>query len=244
MILDSFVTKEKILNEFLVICEFDGWTNQALIKALNHCLIEEKFLNLIFENGCLDLAEFYVDYQNQKAAANIAKIENFHQDKIRNKIRLSLYERFEVEKNNKIALRRLVNFYSNPKNFISFEIGPKPMAKGLASCYKIADFIWTNIGDQSTDFNFYSKRLTLAKIIFHSLFVFLKDDSLNLEKTKSFIDFEIEKIMNFEKCKMRLKNFTKNAEKGLKELVINDDGDLKSVKEIVKKLPFIRLIKF
>lgn len=244
MILDSFTNKEKILNEFLVICEFDGWTNQALIKALNRCSIEEKFLNLIFENGCLDLAEFYIDYQNKKAADNISKIVNFNQDKIRNKIRFFLYERFEVEKNNKIALQRLANFYSNPKNFISFETGPKPMIKGLTSCCKIADFIWTNIGDQSTDFNFYTKRLTLAKIIFRSLFVFLKDDSINLEKTKNFIDVEIEKIMKFEKYKMQVKNFTKNAQESLKEMLINDEGELKSVKEIVKKLPFVRLIKF
>lgn len=244
MILDSPETKDKILTEFLKICPFDGWNKEALLKAMEKCKISENFANLIFENDCLDLAEFYIESQNQKAAEKIAAIEDFHHKKIRDKIRLSLYQRFEVEKDNKIALQRLMNFYINPKNFTSFEMGPKPMLQGLKACFKIADSIWTGINDQSTDFNFYTKRLTLAKIILRSLLVFVKDESPDFEKTKNFIDSQIEKVMKFEKYKSQVKKFSTTAKKALCEVFLDEKGSPKTPKEIVKNLPFFRLIKF
>jgi ubiquinone biosynthesis protein COQ9 len=240
MLFDSPETKHQILAEFLKICPFDGWNNGALLKAMEACGIDENFLSLIFENGCVDLAEFYVESQNQKSAEIL---ENLSGKKIRDKIRLSLYARFEVEKNHKIALQRLANFYSNPKNFLSFEMGARPMIQGLKSCYKIADFIWKNIADQSTDFNFYTKRLTLGKIIFRTFFVFLKDESDNLQKTKNFIDAEIEKVMKFEKHKAQFRKFSAVTKKTCGEFFLDEKGQPKSPKDFIKNLPFFRLIK-
>lgn len=240
MLLDSVETKEKILTEFLTICTFDGWNDAALSQAIKNCGIDEKNLPLIFENGCLDLAEFYVESQNKKSTEILG---NLSEKKIRDKIRLSIYARFEVEKNHKIALQRLANFYSNPKNFLSFEVGARPMIQGLKSCYKIADFIWKNISDQSTDFNFYTKRLTLGKIIFRTFFVFLKDESDDLQKTKNFIDAEIEKVMKFEKYKSQLKKFSAVTKKTCGEFFLDEKGMPKSPREIIKNLPFFRLLK-
>jgi len=244
MIIDSSENKKQILNEFLKLCQFDGWSNDALLQALKNCGIGENFLPLIFENGVLDVAEFYIESQNQKALANIETIEHFHSKKIREKIRLAIYARFEVEKNNKLALQRLVNFYIDPKNFTSIQNGARPLIQGLSTCYKIADSIWIAINDQSTDFNFYTKRLTLAKIILRTLFVFLKDESYDLAKTKNFIDAEIEKVMNFEKLKGRFRNFSAGAKKTFCEIILDEKGSPKSPKELIKNLPFIRLIKF
>jgi ubiquinone biosynthesis protein COQ9 len=235
MILDSAETKEKILSEFLQICDLDGWNKGVLLKAIQNCGIDEKFSDLIFENGCLDLAEFYIEFQNENSAKKIAEIENFSVQKIRDKIRFALYARFEVEKNHQIALQRLMNFYLNPKNFANFEIGARPMIQGLKACYKIADSIWKNINDQSTDFNFYTKRLTLSKIIFRSLLVFVKDESDDLAKTKNFIDSQIAKVMKFEKRKVQVK-------KAFGAVFLDENGVLKSPKKIIKDLPFFRLI--
>ncbi len=244
MILDSTATKEKILSKFLPICQFDGWNKEALLKAIKASEIEEKFSDLIFENGCLDLAEFYIETYNNKTQAKIAQITNFNEEKIRNKIRLYLYERFEVEKDNKIALQRLINFYISPKNFTSVDLGARPAILGLKTCYKIADFIWKNIDDQSTDFNFYTKRLTLAKIILRSLLVFVKDDSADFSKTKNFIDSQIEKVMKFEKFKAKIKKFSAHGKEKVCEFFLDENGLPKSPKKIIKNLPFIRLIKF
>jgi ubiquinone biosynthesis protein COQ9 len=226
VLIDSIETKEKILSEFLKICPFEGWTHEALIKAAANCGIGENFLPLIFENELLDLADFYLESYNKKSAEIFAKMSAH---KIRDKIRFSLYARFEVEKENKIALQRLINFYLDPKNFTSIKTGVRPAIKGLQACYKIADFIWKNIDDQSTDFNYYTKRATLGKIIFRATSVFLKDENVN-----KFIDEEIEKVMRFEKIKSRVK-------KTFCEFVFDEKGSVRSPREVIKNLPFFRL---
>ncbi len=237
VLLDSDETKQKILVEFLKICVFDGWNKAALLKAIESCGIKKNSADLIFENGCLGIAEFYVESQNKESAEKIFAIENFHSKKIRDKIRLSLYARFEVEKNNRLALQRLINFYLNPKNFASLELGARPLIQSLQLNCKIADFIWKNINDQSTDFNFYTKRLTLGKIILRSLLIFVKDESDDCAKTKSFIDSQIDKVMKFEKRKMQ-------AKKVFGAIFLDENGAPKSPKKIIQDLPFIRLIKF
>lgn len=234
MLLDSKQTKQQILSEFLNIAAFDGWNDQSLNKALKKCDIEEKFANLIFERGCLDVAEFYIECYNEKLGQELAKISDFHLQRIRDKIRNALYLRFESEIENKIALQRLVNFYLNPKNLTSCEIGIRPSMHALKACYKVADSIWFAINDQSTDFNFYTKRLTLAKIIFRSLPVFIKDESEDLVTTKKFIDLQIDKVMKFEKCKFHVK-------KVVNSVFLNENGAPKTPKEIIQNLPFFRL---
>ena len=244
MIIDSGENKQRILAEFLQICKFDGWNEKSLQKAIKNCAISENFLPLIFENNCLSLAEFYIESYNQKAAEKILNVENFSSKKIRDKIRLSLYERFEVEINNKIQLQRLINFYLNPKNFLSINFGPRPMIAALKASYLVADSIWKNINDQSTDFNFYTKRLTLAKIILRSLDVFVKDESPFFQKTKDFIDLEIDSVMRFEKHKSKIKNFSVAAKATICDFFVEKNSSSKSPKEIIKNLPFFRLIKF
>ncbi len=243
MILDSSQTKEKILSEFLQLCAFEGWNDETLLKTLEKCGIATNLLPLIFENGALSLAEFYVEFQNQNSAEIFAK--NYGAaTKIRDKIRFALYARFEVEKENKIALQRLVNFYLNPNNFTSFEVGPRPALQSLQSSFKVADFIWKNIGDSSSDFNFYTKRLTLAKIILRALKVFLEDESKDLQKTKNFIDAQIASVMQFEQRKAQFKKFSTTAKNFLCESFLDENQALKSPKEIIKNLPFFRLKKF
>jgi ubiquinone biosynthesis protein COQ9 len=244
MLLDCNETKQQILEEFLKICVFDGWNKDALLKAISNCKIDPKFAELIFENDCLDLAEFFVEVQNKKALEKILEIEDFSNKKVRDKIRLALYARFEVEKNHQIILQRLINFYLNLKNFTSLEIGVRPTIKGIKSIYKISDFIWKSIDDKSTDFNFYTKRLTLSKIILRSLLFFIKDESLDFIKTKNLIDLEIEKVMKFEKKKQQVKKALNISKKAFDEVFFDEKGAPKSAKEIIKSLPFIRLIKF
>ena len=108
---------------------------------------------------------------------------------------------------------------------------------------KIADFIWIAIGDKSTDFNFYSKRLTLSKIILQTFAIFIKDESTDLENTKKFIDLQIEKVMKFEKFKAKIKNFSANFKEKSCEFFQDENGNIKPAKQVLQDLPFIRLFK-
>lgn len=243
MILDSTENKRKILANFLEIAAFDGWSNATLSKACELSAIDPKFLNLIFENGCLDLIEFYIEEQNNKLAEKIAATAGFAGFKIREKIKFALYNLFENEKKHQLSLQRLRGFYFDLRNLSNSQYGPHPLIMAFKHVGKISDFIWAAIGDKSTDFNFYTKRLTLSKIILQTFGIFIKDESHNLNKTKNFIDLQIEKVMKFEKFKAQVKNFSSGLKEKSCEFFYDDAGNIKAPKQVLQDLPFIRLFK-
>ena len=241
--IDSTQNKEKILQEFLIIAASDGWSLESLQQALKSCQIEEKFLPLIFENDLLDLLKFYVETYNHKASQQIVNDQNFSSSKIREKIATLILKRLEVEIPNKLALQRLLNFLLNPKNLLTVKYGIRPAFIGFKLCYQIADHMWYSIGDNATDFNFYTKRMILAKVFYRSFFKFLKDDSADLALTKNFITDEINKVMKIQRYKAIAKDFSFKIKNEITSILLKEDGVLKSPTDLIKSLPFIRLFK-
>lgn len=243
MTINSRENKRKILQNFLKLCEFEGVSDAVLTRAVKESGIDEKYTNIIFENSIISLIEFHIEEINREIENRVQNEMNFHDKKIRSKIQFCLYNLFEIQKNNRLALARIRNFYFDPKNFTSINLGPRPMILALQNAGKISDAIWKSIGDQSTDFNYYTKRLTLAKIIIQSFNIFLKDESDDLQNTKNFIDEKIEAVMKFEKFKAKIRNYKNDIHDKSFQFFHNDKGEIKNLKEIVKDLPFIRLFK-
>ena len=67
--------------------------------------------------------------------------------------------------------------------------------------YRTVDAIWYAAGDTSADFNFYTKRATLAGVFSSTLFYWLNDRSEGNEATWAFLDRRIDDVMRFEKFK-------------------------------------------
>ena len=61
--------------------------------------------------------------------------------------------------------------------------------------------MWRAVGDTSTDFNFYTKRLILAGVYTSTLMRWFTDDSESEASTFEFLDARIENVMQFEKFK-------------------------------------------
>lgn len=235
MIIDSWENKKKILEDVLSSCVFEGFSDETLRGSVRKILGKESLSDLVFENGCMDVVDFYIEVKNKEVSLKIKEIDGFENFRIRDKIKTALYLRFESEIENRDQLQQIFSFYLSPSNLCQSGRGVKPATKIFKDCFKIADFIWYEIGDSSSDFNFYTKRVTLAKIIFRCLKDFMIDDN-NLSQTKTLIECEIEKVMTFEKYKAQFKSFVKNN-------FINEKGLLKTPKEILSDLPFFRLRK-
>ena len=63
--------------------------------------------------------------------------------------------------------------------------------------------MWYAAGDTSTDFNFYTKRATLAGVYSSTLLYWLNDRSPGSEATWGFLDRRIDDVMRIEKLKSR-----------------------------------------
>ncbi|MBS0476999.1 MAG: COQ9 family protein, partial [Proteobacteria bacterium] len=92
------------------------------------------------------------------------------------------------------ALRRALSIMAMPQNT------RRAMKLGWSS----ADAMWRLAGDTATDYNHYTKRMTLASIYAATLAVFANDESEGQAETRAFLDRRIDGVMRFEKAKARV----------------------------------------
>ena len=76
--------------------------------------------------------------------------------------------------------------------------------------------MWYLAGDNSTDFNFYTKRLILSGIYTNALFVFFSKDMNYVEEN---IDKNLKKILKIPKIKQRISFIKDNFPKFLKSFL-------------------------
>ena len=67
--------------------------------------------------------------------------------------------------------------------------------------WRTADRIWRLAGDTATDFNHYTKRITLGAVYSSTLLAWLDDKSEGLVESRAFLDRRIANVMSFEKWK-------------------------------------------
>src|SRR5205809_7791049 len=117
--------------------------------------------------------------------------------KVRERIKLAVRLRIEQTVGGRESVRRGLALLALPFN--------APLA--LRLLYRTVDAIWYAAGDTSTDFNFYTKRATLAGVFSSTLLYWLNDRSEGSEATWSFVDLRIDDVMRFEKWKAQLQNW-------------------------------------
>ena len=65
--------------------------------------------------------------------------------------------------------------------------------------------MWRLAGDTASDFNHYTKRMTLSAVYASLLAVFVNDESENFADSRAFLDRRIDNVMQFEKVKAQAK---------------------------------------
>jgi ubiquinone biosynthesis protein COQ9 len=78
---------------------------------------------------------------------------------------------------------------------------PPSAPLGMRIGWRTADLMWRAAGDSSTDYNHYTKRLTLGAVYGSTLLAWLDDNSENWAETSAFLDRRIDNVMQFEKWK-------------------------------------------
>lgn len=233
--------KQKILASFLKNCRKSKIDGELLAKISKDCGIDESKINLLFEDGIVGIVDFHILGTLEELEEIVAENKNFYQDKIRSKIYFCLLNFFKVQQSNRKSLAQVRDFYLDPKNLLDKDNGLTPISFAMKSSCKIADRIWNILGDKSTDYNYYTKRLTLAKIIVKSFSAFVKDETKELDLTAKVIAKEIEKVMQFEKFKRSFSGAAKASKESVTQMIFDENCKMKPINEIVKNLPFIRL---
>ena len=172
---------------------FDGWSETAVRAAAVARGVNPDSAVYAFGGGAMALIEAWV-HSVDAAMALALPADHLAALKIRERIRTLVQYRLDAIAHQKEALRRALAIMAMPQN----------VGRGLQLGWHSADAMWRLAGDTATDYNHYTKRLTLGSIYAATLAVYVDDASEDHADTKAFLERRIDGIMKFEKAKARL----------------------------------------
>ena len=173
---------------------FDGWSDRSLAQAVVEAGVDPGLARLAFPRGGLDLALAYHYARDRALAADLAAAD-LGGLRFRDRIAYAVMRRLELVAGEREAVRRGAAFFALPQH----------AADGARAIWHTADTIWTALGDDSRDFNWYSKRTTLSAVYSSALLYWLGDETPGASATREFIQRRIDNVMQFEQVKARVR---------------------------------------
>lgn len=181
--------KSIILQKLKKIVSDEGWSEKVLKQLLQNG-VEKSDLVTFFQYDYKELLKYSLEELNKSLEKEINKI-NIINYSLNKRIKKILMLRFNILNNDK-------EFYKKTFYHLLIPSNNKIMKSSL---YKSVDNMWYLAGDNSTDFNFYTKRLTLAGIYSNALYILFNK---NFDEVESNIDRNLKKISKIPKIKDRI----------------------------------------
>jgi ubiquinone biosynthesis protein COQ9 len=169
---------------------FDGWTRAAVDSAARQLGIDPVQARLAVPKTQAGMIDLYIQEVDRGLQAYFTP-ERLAKLKIREKIRALVWRRLEIMGPAREAVRRALAILAMPQNV--------PLALRIG--WRTADVMWRIAGDTSTDFNHYTKRMTLGAVYGSTLLIWLDDQSEGWADTAAFLDRRIDDVMKIEKFK-------------------------------------------
>ncbi len=177
--------REQLLDAMLGIAAETGWTEAAIVRAAGLAGLSDGQVQLACPNGASDLLEALGNRAATAARARLGEADVAAM-KIREKVAAAVRAYLAFLEPHKAAVKRAA---SSPANLLA---GPKGLWTG-------ADAIWAGLGDTSTDYNWYTKRIILSGVLGSTLIAWIGTE--DPAEVDAFLDRRIENVMQFEKFK-------------------------------------------
>lgn len=188
-------TKLKLLTEMLQHVPFEGWTDNTMYQAAKNIELSNVSLAVLFPHGISDIIDFFMAELDQQMLAMLESTP-LTDMKIREKIATAVKIRIEQGNPYRNAIYRAMARYALPYH----------APRAMKTLWKTVDAIWYAIGDTSTDYNYYTKRLMLSGVYSTTLIFWLDDTSENYSETWQFLDRRIANVMQIGKIPTTIKN--------------------------------------
>ena len=169
---------------------FDGWTGKAVDSAAAQIGVEPAQARLAFPKAQPAMIDAYIQAVDREMIKRLTP-QKLAKMKIREKIRSLVWARLEIMGPAREAVRTGLAILAMPQN----------VPLGMRIGWRTADTMWRAAGDTSTDYNHYTKRLTLGAVYGSTLLAWLDDNSEGWSETAAFLDRRIDNVMQFEKWK-------------------------------------------
>lgn len=182
-----------IVEHALPIVPFEGWNLQTLEKAAASAGYRAEDVARVFPGGTIDAVDHFSAMGDARMLEQLA---DYSLETMRVPARIALAIRLSITayEPHREAVRKAIAFHAMP--FYA--------ARGLQCLYNTVDEIWRAIGDTSTDFNFYTKRLSLAAVYSSTMLYWLDDQSDERAESWAFLERRLADVALFGKTKKKL----------------------------------------
>lgn len=204
-------SNDKLLMALLRHVPFDGWSDDAFRKTADGKHITLADLMVAFPAGAPDALRAFAVWAERQMLARLSK-HKLIQLKVRERVTLGVRLWLEVMAPHREAVRAAMHSAWKPGR----------TALGIKNLARVCDTIWYEAGDNSTDFNYYTKRLLLGGVFASTLIFWLQDNSAGFESTWKFLDARINTALNIGKFAGNFKSAPQLIEKAKNLFSITD----------------------
>ncbi len=187
--------RARILAAALPHVAFDGWSPATLAAAARAAEIDPATARAAFPRGAVDLALAFHDAGDRQLADELRQNTLGHL-RFTERVAHAVRRRIEIAGAEKDAVRRAMSLYALPMH----------AADGARALWRTSDTIWSGLGDSSTDYNWYTKRLTLSGVLSATILYWLGDTSEGNAQTWAFLDRRMGDVMRIETTKKQLRD--------------------------------------
>lgn len=190
---DEDAMRKKILGNALKFVPELGFSIDAINKSVTETGLSPASTKGIFKNGSFDLIDFFYKKSNSDLADYLEDLVKKGEVKSKNQlVRLAILHRL-----------RLTQPYIKhwPEAMAVMTFNPEYALKSIENLLRLCDEVWYQLGDDSVDFNWYTKRLTLAALYKSTEFFMIQDTSEDFIETTKFLDNRLKDLGEFHKFK-------------------------------------------
>jgi len=177
---------------------FSSWNNSTFKKSYIEAGNKLEEFEIHYPKGLKDFTNELIQEVEKKSHSRLElKVKNIKSltEKANLAISTHIEQYHDIIGNNgnssKIILKKFVSYCSTPSN--GFD--------SLKQIFKFSDRCWKVLNDNSTDFSFYTKRLSFSVIYVNSFLYSINDKSNNLSETRDYIKRSIDGLVKLPKYK-------------------------------------------
>ncbi len=212
--------RQKLLQEMAQQAAFDGMGRDALLMAADNLAIERDYASLLFEDADSGTIAHYYWQMRIEHLQEALSVETKDMKGVTEKVSygVKLFLKGTDAHQGQTALQ-----YATAHLLLPSKI--KLLMKHI---WQVCDVIWHFAGDNSTDHNYYTKRILLSKALIASLCFYFQDEEVDKKASERFIDAQLNMIVfvgkNISSGQKIVKNMGDTMVVLLKTLSAHSDG--------------------
>lgn len=173
---------------------FDGWSDKALRHAAADCDLDASAPLRAFPHGVTSAVEHFNHMADVMMVEDAKAIEGFAEMPVHQRVEVIIMARLERWAPEREAVRRAMAVYALPQN----------VSLAAQATWRTVDAIWKAAGDQSSDMNWYTKRVSLVAVYSAALLYWLDDQTEDMSGTAEFLSRRLGDVVRLIKARHKL----------------------------------------